>query len=124
MASRSPICLCDIEGGSVGFEMIRSGLTCWLISVAVCNEDLVEVGVGSSSASNGEFSGISSDSRAYSSLKMSGSDLRLANLEPDEEIDRLESRGDILRVGRGPGLCKSTPEPPIKRLVHRNGTQL
>lgn len=38
--------------------------------------------------------------------------MRFDLLEPDEEVDCLEFRGDILRGGFG-GLSTSTPEPSI-----------
>lgn len=54
--SRNPSGLCDIELGCLDVEVVEFGLMGRLMLLgAVCNEGLVEVEVGSSSASNGEF---------------------------------------------------------------------
>jgi hypothetical protein len=103
--SRSPIGLYDFEGGCSEVEAKRCGLICRLVLGAVCVGGLAEVGVGSSSLSKGEVSGISSGSRANSSLKMFGFETRFDDLELIEE-DCHEFRGDIVRCSGG-GCAKA-----------------
>lgn len=119
--SRGPSGLYVFEGDCTGREVARSGLIELQIEGGFCDDGSEEVGVRSSSTSNGEVSGMSRDSRAYSSLKMSGLETRLEDLELDED-DCHEARGDILRSSGGNRggwwrLCKSPPEPSIQRFI-------
>ena len=69
--------------GGFGFDSVRVNRT-------------GETGLTSSSPSKGDLEGISRGSRANSSLKTLGFDNRVVELDPDEEIDCLDCRGDIL----------------------------
>jgi hypothetical protein len=62
--SRDPTGLRDIKEGTVEHGVVESGLIGRRKSVVLCSEGCAEVGVGSSSASNGEVTRVSRGSRA------------------------------------------------------------
>ena len=118
--SRLPTELCDTGGDRTEVEVVGSGLIGPLILAALWADGWVEVGVGSSSASNGEVSGMSFGSRAKSSLKMFGFEIEFEDVKLDEEVDCREFRGDISRLG---GCAKAPPEPSIQRHFHNGSFQ-